>query len=50
VTRLRYQVLTTGAGVFGSSVVGMVASIVIARWLGVQQFGLYGFAVGYVTL
>jgi O-antigen/teichoic acid export membrane protein len=50
VTRLRYEVLTTGVGVFGSSVVGMAASIVIARWLGVQGFGVYGFALSYVTL
>jgi len=50
VTRLRHQVLTTSVGVFGSNVVGIVVSIVIARWLGVQQFGVYGFALGYVTL
>ena len=49
-TRLRHQVLTTSAGVFGSNVVGMLVSIVIARWLGVEQFGIYGFALGYVTL
>lgn len=49
-TRLRHQVLTTSVGVFGSNVVGMLVSIVIARWLGVQQFGVYGFALGYVTL
>ncbi|MEX2221531.1 MAG: oligosaccharide flippase family protein [Candidatus Rokuibacteriota bacterium] len=49
-TRLRHQILTTSVGVFGSNVVGIVASIVIARWLGVQQFGVYGFALGYVTL
>jgi len=50
VTRLRHQVLTTSVGVFGSNVVGMLVSIVIARWLGVEQFGIYGFALGYVTL
>lgn len=49
-TRLRHQVLTTSVGVFGSNVVGMLVSIVIARWLGVQQFGVYGFALAYVTL
>lgn len=49
-TRLRHQVLTTGLGVFGSNVVGLLVSIVIARWLGVQQFGVYGFALAYVTL
>ena len=49
-TRLRHQVLTTGLGVFGSNVVGMLVSIVIARWLGVEQFGVYGFALAYVTL
>jgi O-antigen/teichoic acid export membrane protein len=50
VTRLRHQALTTSVGVFGSNVVGMLVSIVIARWLGVQQFGMYGFALAYVTL
>lgn len=49
-TRLRHQVLTTSVGVFGSNVVGMLVSIVIARGLGVQQFGVYGFALAYVTL
>lgn len=49
-TRLRRQVLTTSAGVFGSNVVGMLVSVVIARWLGVEQFGVYGFALAYVTL
>ena len=49
-TRLRHQVLTTGLGVFGSNVVGMLVSIVIARWLGVHEFGVYGFALAYVTL
>lgn len=49
-TRLRHQVLTTSLGVFGSNVVGMLVSIVIARWLGVHEFGVYGFALAYVTL
>jgi len=49
-TRLRDQVLTTGLGVFGSNVVGMLVSIVIARSLGVHEFGVYGFALAYVTL
>lgn len=49
-TRLRHQVLTTSVGVLGSNVVGMLVSIVIARWLGVPQFGVYGFALAYVTL
>ena len=49
-TRLRHQILTTSLGVFGSNVVGMLVSIVIARGLGVEQLGVYGFALAYVSL
>ena len=49
-SRLRHQVMTTSGGVFGSNVVGMLVSIVVARWLGVQLFGVYGFAIAYATL
>lgn len=44
------NVMSAGTGLVGSSVVGLVVSVIIARRLGVEGYGVYGFAVAYVSL
>jgi len=44
------NVLRAGAGILGSTLLGLAIQVAIARGLGVEAFGLYGFALAYVAL
>ena len=48
--RFTANVLSASAGLFGSSLLGLAIHVVVARALGVDAFGVYGFALGYVAL
>lgn len=39
-----------GTGLLGSGALGIVILVIVARSLGVEEFGVYGFAVSYVSL
>ena len=49
-TTLASQMVTVGVGLGGAAAISLVVSVVTARLLGVEQFGLYGFAFAYVAL
>src|SRR5438132_1163315 len=44
------NVLRAGVGIFGSTMLGLAIQVAIARGLGVEAFGLYGFGLAYVAL
>src|SRR5437660_3475072 len=44
------NVLRAGAGILGSTLLGLAIQVAIARGLGVEAFGLYGFGLAYVAL
>lgn len=44
------NIVSASTGLVGSSLVGLVVSVIIARQLGVEGYGVYGFAVAYVSL
>ena len=49
-TSLASQMVTAGIGLGGAAALSLVVSVLTARLLGVEQFGLYGFAFAYVAL
>ena len=49
-TTLPSQIAMAGIGLGGAALLSLVVSVVTARLLGVEQFGLYGFAFAYVSL
>lgn len=49
-TRFAANVVRASVGLFGASLLGLAIQVVIARALGVEAFGLYGFALAYVGL
>ena len=49
-TTLPSQIAMAGIGLGGAACLSLVVSVVTARLLGVEQFGLYGFAFAYVSL
>jgi O-antigen/teichoic acid export membrane protein len=44
------NVVRAGAGIFGSTLLGLAIQVAVARGLGVEAFGLYGFGLAYVAL
>jgi O-antigen/teichoic acid export membrane protein len=44
------NIATASTGLVGAAVLSLLVSIVTARMLGVEEFGLYGFAFAYVAL
>src|SRR5207302_8932681 len=44
------NVLRAGAGILGSTLLGLAIQVAIARGLGVEAFGVYGFGLAYVAL
>src|SRR5438132_13130605 len=44
------NVLRAGAGILGSTLLGLAIQVAVARGLGVKAFGLYGFGLAYVAL
>ena len=48
--RFAANVASATAGIFGSSVLGLAIQVAIARAVGVEAFGLYGFGLAYVAL
>lgn len=49
-TGLARNVLYAGAGLLGSRVLGLAISVLVARALGVEEFGVYGLAIAYTSL
>jgi O-antigen/teichoic acid export membrane protein len=49
-TGLAGNVVRAGAGIFGSTLLGLAIQVAVARGLGVKAFGLYGFGLAYVAL
>src|SRR5438445_771177 len=49
-TSFAASVLRAGAGIFGSSLLGLAIQVAVARGLGVGAFGVYGFGLAYVAL
>lgn len=47
---LAVSVATAGAGLMGAAALSLVIAVITARILGVEEFGLYGFAFAYVSL
>ncbi len=44
------NIATASTGLVGAAVLSLLVSVVTARMLGVEEFGLYGFAFAYVAL
>ena len=49
-TSFAASVVRAGAGIFGSSLLGLAIQVAVARGLGVEAFGVYGFGLAYVAL
>ena len=50
VLELVRNVASAGTGLLGSGALGILVLVIVARTLGVEEFGVYGFAVNYVSL
>jgi O-antigen/teichoic acid export membrane protein len=50
VTPFTRQLAFASASLLGGSLMGLAVAVFIARWLGVEAFGVYGFAMAYVSL
>ncbi|MDP2625822.1 MAG: oligosaccharide flippase family protein [Candidatus Rokubacteria bacterium] len=50
VLELVRNVAYAGTGLLGSGALGILVLVIVARTLGVEEFGVYGFAVNYVSL
>src|SRR5205807_8930447 len=49
-TSFAASVVRAGAGIFGSSLLGLAIQVAVARGLGVEAFGVYCFGRAYVAL
>lgn len=47
---LALDAITAGAGVMGAAGLSLAIAVLTARWLGVEEFGLYNFGFAYVAL
>jgi O-antigen/teichoic acid export membrane protein len=50
VKSLALDAITAGAGVMGAAGLSLAIAVLTARWLGVEEFGLYNFGFAYVAL